>query len=246
MRALITLILPLTAVAWLSPATSAQPVLTVSPDTLLYPDEDTITATNTGPEILAITEFSLGEEVPYIWEFEVEVGDDVYRVMPFYGAPPPPIRLAPGEVALIRVLYVDTCPVCSGGGGEFEPDTLSIVSRNAAGEQDSDAVLIDLSRLVSAEDEASAARPFALEPAYPNPAHSSVAVPFVLPEAADVRVAVYDVLGRQVLVLAERRYGTGRHTARFDGSDLAGGSYLVRVALGGGTTALSQPFVVAR
>ena len=72
---------------------------------------------------------------------------------------------------------------------------------------------------------------YALEAAYPNPFNPSVTIPFAVPEAAQVEVALYDVLGRRVAVLANRVFDTGRHTVRFDGSDLASGVYVLRAVM---------------
>ena len=69
----------------------------------------------------------------------------------------------------------------------------------------------------------------ALEAVYPNPARSSATVTFALPEAAAVRLAVYDVLGREVAVLAEGAHETGRHAAALDTWMLPAGVYLVRL-----------------
>ncbi|MEM1042493.1 MAG: T9SS type A sorting domain-containing protein [Bacteroidota bacterium] len=74
---------------------------------------------------------------------------------------------------------------------------------------------------------------FALAAAYPNPFASATTVGFALPEAADVRLAVFDVLGREVALLAEGEYAAGRHTARFEAAGLASGLYLVRMTAGG-------------
>ncbi|MEM1042705.1 MAG: T9SS type A sorting domain-containing protein [Bacteroidota bacterium] len=72
----------------------------------------------------------------------------------------------------------------------------------------------------------------ALAPAYPNPFARRATVGFALPEAAAVRLAVYDVLGRTVAVLADSEMEAGRHAASFDATDLAAGVYLVRLEAG--------------
>lgn len=82
-------------------------------------------------------------------------------------------------------------------------------------------------------DEAALPVAYALGPAYPNPAVAEVTVPFELPESAEVQVAVYDLLGRQVAVLAEGLREAGRHTARLDAAGLSAGVYLVRATLRG-------------
>lgn len=70
-----------------------------------------------------------------------------------------------------------------------------------------------------------------LRPAYPNPMTGQALVPVVLAEAAEARVAVYDVLGREVEVLHEGALDAGAHRLRFDGTGLPAGVYLVRAAV---------------
>jgi hypothetical protein len=75
----------------------------------------------------------------------------------------------------------------------------------------------------------------ALLPSYPNPASGSaaVSVPFTLAEAAEVRVAVYDVLGREVAVLADEVMEPGRYEVSWpEARSLPSGSYVVRLAAG--------------
>jgi hypothetical protein len=50
-----------------------------------------------------------------------------------------------------------------------------------------------------------------------------------VPEAADVRLAVYDRLGREVAVILDGRMDAGNHEARFDATGLASGVYLYRL-----------------
>ena len=63
--------------------------------------------------------------------------------------------------------------------------------------------------------------------AWPNPSSGRATVVFGLAEGGAARVAVYDVLGREVAVVAEGAFGAGRHEAPV--SDLAAGAYVVRV-----------------
>ena len=65
--------------------------------------------------------------------------------------------------------------------------------------------------------------------AYPNPFAESARVVYDLPTAAEVELAVYDVLGRRVLRLAGGEREAGRHTVELRGLDLAAGTYVVRL-----------------
>ncbi len=68
---------------------------------------------------------------------------------------------------------------------------------------------------------------FALGAAYPNPFRASATIPFEVGQAGTVRLAVVDVLGREVAVLEDGEMPTGTHRATLDGSRLASGVYLV-------------------
>ncbi|PAP78591.1 glycoside hydrolase [Rubrivirga marina] len=78
----------------------------------------------------------------------------------------------------------------------------------------------------------------------PNPFSTSTRVSYELREAADVSLAVYDLLGRRVAVLADGPEAAGAHTATFEARGLASGTYLVRLQAGDAVTAV--PVVVAR
>ncbi|MBN1826819.1 MAG: right-handed parallel beta-helix repeat-containing protein [Candidatus Eisenbacteria bacterium] len=56
----------------------------------------------------------------------------------------------------------------------------------------------------------------------PNPFNPATTFRFGLPEAGRIRIAIHDVTGRRVAVLAEGRYGAGRHEAVWDGRDASG------------------------
>ncbi|MEM1041269.1 MAG: T9SS type A sorting domain-containing protein [Bacteroidota bacterium] len=70
---------------------------------------------------------------------------------------------------------------------------------------------------------------FALGAAYPNPFTRTAILPVELTEAAEVRLAVFDVLGREVAVLAEGRFEAGLHRLVFDATDLPSGAYVARL-----------------
>jgi YVTN family beta-propeller protein len=72
----------------------------------------------------------------------------------------------------------------------------------------------------------------------PNPFDSSTSVRYFLTEAADVRLAVYDVVGRVVRSLDEGRRDAGRHVTSWDGRDdraakAAAGIYFLGLEVGG-------------
>ena len=76
-------------------------------------------------------------------------------------------------------------------------------------------------------------REFALGRPAPNPARGPVTFAVDVPTTADVRVIVYDALGREVLVLTDGERPAGRHAVRLDADRLAAGVYIVRMTSGG-------------
>ncbi len=67
---------------------------------------------------------------------------------------------------------------------------------------------------------------------YPNPFNPSTTLSFSLPQPQDVRLAVYDVTGREVRVVTEGRYEAGDHRTVFDGSELPSGIYFAHLSAG--------------
>ncbi len=75
-------------------------------------------------------------------------------------------------------------------------------------------------------------RRLALHEPFPNPCNPGTTIRYELPESRDVRLAVYDMIGREVSVLVDQRKDAGVHEVRFDGSGLASGVYLARLVAG--------------
>jgi hypothetical protein len=74
---------------------------------------------------------------------------------------------------------------------------------------------------------------FALEQNYPNPFNPATEVGFQLPAAGQVKLAVYDLLGREVATLVNERKEPGRYSVRFDAGGLSSGAYFYRLEAGG-------------
>jgi len=79
---------------------------------------------------------------------------------------------------------------------------------------------------------------------YPNPFRTQATIEYTLPEAKEVRITVYDVLGRRVSVLENGRKEAGRHRVTLDGDRLASGVYFGRLRVGKKT--LTQKITVLR
>lgn len=65
--------------------------------------------------------------------------------------------------------------------------------------------------------------------AYPNPFNPSTQIRFTLDAGRQTRLAVYDMLGREVAVLINGSLSAGTHQVTFDASGLASGVYIYRL-----------------
>jgi hypothetical protein len=78
---------------------------------------------------------------------------------------------------------------------------------------------------------------FALEGNYPNPFNPSTTIAYTLQKPANVRLAVYDVAGRQVSTIVSQYQQEGRYLVKWNADDaqgfkLASGMYFARLQVG--------------
>jgi xylan 1,4-beta-xylosidase len=64
---------------------------------------------------------------------------------------------------------------------------------------------------------------------YPNPFNPSTIIRYHIPESADVNLAVFDMLGRRIVLLLDGHVHAGSHVVEFDATTLASGTYLYRL-----------------
>jgi len=73
---------------------------------------------------------------------------------------------------------------------------------------------------------------FALLQNYPNPFNPTTTITYDVPEAAKVKIDVFDILGNRIATLVDESKPAGEYTTLFDGSQLASGVYFYRMLAG--------------
>jgi hypothetical protein len=71
---------------------------------------------------------------------------------------------------------------------------------------------------------------FGVTAIYPNPFNPTTRISYALPTAGKVKLAVYDILGREVAILVDGVQTAGTQSVTFNGSNLASGLYFVRLS----------------
>ena len=94
-------------------------------------------------------------------------------------------------------------------------------------------VTVVMSTVDTDEEEPPVPNSFALHPNYPNPFNPSTTITYDVPRAADVRIAIYDALGRRVEVLGRWHRAPGTYTANWNADRFPSGIYFCRLETAG-------------
>ncbi|MEQ9091710.1 MAG: T9SS type A sorting domain-containing protein [Balneola sp.] len=109
---------------------------------------------------------------------------------------------------------------------------LTFTAKDAEGDSVSVDVILVVSMSTSNEDDGQLPAQFSLSQNYPNPFNPSSTIKFGIPEAAVVKLEVYNLLGQRVKSLVNARKPAGYHTVTFNASDLSSGMYIYRIQAG--------------
>ena len=74
---------------------------------------------------------------------------------------------------------------------------------------------------------------YRLEQNYPNPFNPVTRIKFLVPSSSQVRLTVYDLLGREVALLVNEVRQPGSYEVQFNASHLPSGFYIYRLQAGG-------------
>jgi glucuronoarabinoxylan endo-1,4-beta-xylanase len=73
---------------------------------------------------------------------------------------------------------------------------------------------------------------FILTGNYPNPFNPTTTIIYQLPKVSDVKIKVFDMLGREVANLLNVKQKAGMYSVRFDATIFPSGVYLCRLTAG--------------
>ena len=114
---------------------------------------------------------------------------------------------------------------------EYPDDPLAEIAASALGQTVDEQVNEKLAKASTLPTE------YELSQNYPNPFNSETRIQFTLPEAAQVRIEVMNVLGQRIAVLCDGSMAADYHTVRWDGRTASGekagsGVYFCRMRAG--------------
>ncbi len=73
---------------------------------------------------------------------------------------------------------------------------------------------------------------FTLHQNYPNPFNPATEITFDIPSCEMVNISVFDVMGKEIAVLADDFFNAGSHNVSFDATGFSSGMYFYRISAG--------------
>jgi hypothetical protein len=77
-----------------------------------------------------------------------------------------------------------------------------------------------------------APKKFELSQNYPNPFNPTTTISYNIPEASNVKLTIYNLLGQEIITLVNKFEEAGVHTATFNASELNSGLYIYKLQAG--------------
>ncbi len=178
-----------------------------------------------------------GDTLAFAWEAAMDVDGDPVRYHFISTGNLALLGLVDTTATEIKLAHADVWALMDGAGAATLSGTWTVSATDGeytvnAG-SDPQALTINAGAL-ALEDLPGVPSDFALHPAYPNPFNPSTTIRFDLPEAAEVSLLIYDMLGREVARLVTGRRGPGYHQVTWDGRNAEGrsvptGLYIARM-----------------
>ena len=172
-------------------------------------DQNMLTPTGVAPEIRSIEFDAGGDLFAVAWGFGVFSHADPTAATPTAGDLTA-FALRGMEVTLFAISPSGTIFAGTSDGAFYEMDAANPLQGSATGVGTPEGL----------------PESFVLDQNFPNPFNPSTEISFSLKEPAEIRVAVFDLLGREIQVLAKGQYAAGHHSINFQAGSLSSGNYL--------------------
>jgi hypothetical protein len=88
--------------------------------------------------------------------------------------------------------------------------------------------------------EVGAPKNFSLLQNYPNPFNPSTTIEFSIPQASNVKIDIYNIVGERVATLINNTLDTGYHTINFNAINLPSGTYVYRIIVNGNSSSFTD------
>jgi uncharacterized lipoprotein YddW (UPF0748 family) len=139
----------------------------------------------------------------------------------------------PGTI-VVDTTISDTFFVCS---RTLEPKKIyrwRVKARNSYGTGDWSQIFGFITKSVLFADvEQQIPSSYELSQNYPNPFNPTTTIRFAIPQSGHITLRVYDLIGREVLELANDNLPAGRHSVVFNGNNLSSGVYIYMLQANG-------------
>jgi hypothetical protein len=86
--------------------------------------------------------------------------------------------------------------------------------------------------VTAVEDEQTSPDNYSLAQNYPNPFNPSTTINFTLPQTSQVKLTLFDAVGREIDQIASKVFSAGVHSINYNASKLASGVYFYRIETG--------------
>ena len=108
--------------------------------------------------------------------------------------------------------------------------TLLFEVRDTNGGVSNAAVVIEMLMATSNTEEIPVPHEYGLSQNYPNPFNPNTNITFTLPQASEVFLGIYNMLGQKVATLVQEKLEAGEHIVQFEATSLSSGTYIYRIS----------------
>lgn len=102
---------------------------------------------------------------------------------------------------------------------------------------------LEIPESTSVEDDLTVPDKLSLSQNYPNPFNPVTNIPFSLSNSGQVTITVYDITGRKIETLVDRRFSAGSHSVSWNASSMASGFYIYKMDFDGNTMVKSMTLI---